>query len=157
MKVLYSEYHYRHRECWKEYPKSIFKSCLISTYMYLISHIGLLMKHKPFLIEFVFFQLIFFYSFTSQDPVHELHVSASLCLCLLLMSSIFSPKTLKAGNLSIYLGCSGKKMWYDNGCQRLIQQATVKMAPSYKINSISDVFLFSSKIYHKIGHLLKYS
>jgi hypothetical protein len=71
-------------------------------YMYLISHIGLLMKHKPLLIEFVFFQLILFYSFTSQDPVYELHVSASLCLFLLPVSSVFSPKTLK-GRKSIHL------------------------------------------------------
>lgn len=95
MKVLYSEYHYRRRQCWKEYPKCIFNFCLILTHMYLISHIELLMKHKPLLIEFAFIQLIVFYSLTSQDPVHELRVPASLHLCLLLVLSVFGPKTLK--------------------------------------------------------------
>lgn len=127
VKVLYSEYHYRPRQCWKEYPKSIFNSCLILTYMYLISHIELLMKHKPLLIEFAFFELIFFYRLTSQDPVHELCVSASLRLCLLLVSSGFGPKTLK-GRKSIRVPWLLQKRRCD--MIMIVRNEFTRMAPS---------------------------
>lgn len=70
MKVLYNEYHYRHWKCCKGYPKNISNSCLISTYSYLISCIGSFIKYKLFLIEFIFFQLIF-QSIASQDFVYS--------------------------------------------------------------------------------------
>lgn len=108
MKVLYNEYHYKHWECWKEYPKNISNSCLISAYMYLISCIGSLTKYKPFLIEFIFFQLIFFQGIASQNfYIVEIHLSAFLCL--LFLSSILGTKISKAGNITIYIFWSGKK------------------------------------------------
>ena len=96
-------------ECWKEYPKNISNSCLISSEMYLISYIGSPIKYSPFLIEYIFFQLTFFRVIVSQDfCIVKIHLAAFLCLYLLFLSSILGPTILKSRKCS-YLHCLVRK------------------------------------------------